>query len=48
MRFLPFTNSPRRSDRADAVVTGAGSGRASGVAYDVSDEHQVGELAESG
>ena len=26
MRLIPFTNSARRTDHADAVVTGAGSG----------------------
>jgi NAD(P)-dependent dehydrogenase (short-subunit alcohol dehydrogenase family) len=85
MRLLPFGNPPRRSDRADAVITGAGSGigrafavelarrggrvvcadidgiRAKetadlisklgghgiGVVCDVSDEHQVRDLADS-
>lgn len=85
MRLLPFGRPARRSDRADAVVTGAGSGigrafavelarrggrvvcadidgvraketaelvaktggRGLGVVCDVSDEHQVCELADS-
>lgn len=56
MRLLPFGRPARRSDRADAAVTGAGSGFGGAFAVelgrlgpvcDVSDGHQVREPADS-